>query len=125
MELNKEQILERIDNILMSSQLSLGVAWLLLECVFVNCDRICIVKENYIRRFLIGDFYQMLSEKRTTYIEELRDYSKTADEHHLIQMKIQKINELGLLLQKKEYHDDIIYLMLILNTTNNPIYFYQ
>ena len=58
---------------------------------------------------------QILCEKHAVYIEELKDYSKNAEEHLLIQNKIKKINELGLLLQKKEYHDEIIYLMNILS----------
>jgi hypothetical protein len=60
------------------------------------------------------DFYQLLCKKQTEYLEDIQDYSKNADDHLSLQNKIKKINEIGLLLQKKEYHDEIIYFMNIL-----------
>jgi hypothetical protein len=57
----------------------------------------------------------MLCEKQLEYLEELKDYTKNADEHLSTQKKIKKINDLGLLLQKKEYHDEIVYLINILS----------
>ena len=116
MEYKKDQILEIINDILLAPRLSLEIAKLLLECVFVSWNKPeNVVGEKEIRRFLIIDFYKMLCEKHAVYIEELRDYSKNADEHLSIQNKMKKINELGLLLQKKEYHDEIVYLMNILS----------
>ena len=116
MDYNRERILAIINDILLEPRLSLEIAKLLLECVFVSWNKPeNVVGEKYIRRFLIVDFYQILCEKHAAYIEDLRDYSKNAEEHLLIQNKIKKINEFGLLLQKKEYHDEIIYLMNILS----------
>jgi len=113
---NKEEIIAIINNILDAPRLSLEIAKLLLEYVFVSWNKPeNAVGDKIIRRFLIVDFYHILCEKQAAYIEDLRDYSKNADEHFLIQKKIKKINELGLLLQKKEYHDEIIYLMNILS----------
>ena len=105
-----------INDILMAPRLSLEIAKLLLEYVFVSWNKPeNIIGEKQIRKFLVVDFYQILCEKHAVYIEELKDYSKNAEEHLLIQNKIKKINEFGLLLQKKEYHDEIIYLMNILS----------
>ena len=116
MDYNRERILVIINDILLAPRLSLEIAKLLLEFVFVSWNKLDnVVGEKHICRFLIVDFYQILCEKHAVYIEELKDYSKTADEHLLIQNKIKKINELELLLQKKEYHDEIIYLMNILS----------
>jgi hypothetical protein len=115
MDYNKEQIKAVINEILIKPRLSLEIAKMLLEYVFVSWNNPeNVIGEKHIRKFLITDFYQMLCEKQSVYLEELKDYSKNADEHLLIQNKIKKINELGLLLQKKEYHDEIIYLMNIL-----------
>jgi hypothetical protein len=116
MDYNRERILAIINEILMAPRISLEIAKLLLECVFVSWNKPeNTVGEKYIRRFLIVDFYQILCEKHAAYIEDLRDYSKNAEEHLLIQNKIKKINEVGLLLQKKDYHDEIVYLMNILS----------
>ena len=116
MDYNRERILVIINDILLAPRLSLEIAKLLLEFVFVSWNKLDnVVGEKHICRFLIVDFYQILCEKHAVYIEELKDYSKNAEEHLLIQNKIKKINELELLLQKKEYHDEIIYLMNILS----------
>ena len=116
MDYNKEKIMAIINDILMAPRLSLEIAKLLLEYVFVSWNKPeNIIGEKQIRKFLVVDFYQILCEKHAVYIEELKDYSKNAEEHLLIQNKIKKINEFGLLLQKKEYHDEIIYLMNILS----------
>jgi hypothetical protein len=114
MEYSRERILEIINNILLAPRLSLEIAKLLLESVFISWNKPeNVVTENQIRRFLIIDFYQMLCEKHAVYIEELKDYSKNAEEHLLIQNKIKKTNDLMLHLQKKDFHDEIIYLMNI------------
>lgn len=116
MKYDKDLVLQRIDDILTGPQLLLEIAKLLLEFVFVSWNKLDnVVEEKHIRRFLIVDFYVLLCIKNGVYIEELKDYSKNAEEHLLIQNKIKKINELGLLLQKKEYHDEIVYLMNILS----------
>jgi hypothetical protein len=116
MDYNKNKILEIINIILLESQLSLKIARLLLEFVFVSWSNPeNVLGEKHIRKFLITDFYQILCDKQVVYLEELKDYNKNADEHLSIQKKIKKICELGLLLQKKEFHDEIIYLMNILS----------
>ena len=115
MDCNTERINILLNDILLAPQLSLKIAKLLLECVFVSWNRSeNTVGENHIRRFLVVDFYQILCKKQAEYIEEMHDYSKNADDHLSLQNKIKKINEIGLLLQKKEYHDEIIYFMNIL-----------
>ena len=106
----------KINDILLASRLSLEVAKLSLDYVFVSWNKPeNIIGEKQIRRFLVVDFYEMLCEKQSEYLEELKDYTKNADEHLSTQKKIKKINDLGLLLQKKEYHDEIIYFMNILS----------
>jgi len=112
---NKELVNVLLNDILLSPQLSLAIARLLLERVFVSWNRPeNIIGENHIRRFLVVDFYQILCKKKEEYIEAIHDYSKNADDHLSLQNKIKKINEISLLLQKKEYHDEIIYFMNIL-----------
>jgi hypothetical protein len=112
----------RIDDILLSPQLTLEIAKLLLDCVFVSWNKPenileekTILEEKHIRKYLIVDFYQILLNKQSEYIEDLYDYSKTADAHLLLQNKIKKIAELAFILQKKDYHDEIIYVMNILS----------
>ena len=105
-----------INDILIASRLSLEIAMLLLDYVFVSWNKPeNIIGEKHIRRFLVVDFYEMLCEKQLEYLEELKDYTKNADEHLSTQKKIKKINDLGLLLQKKEYHDEIVYLINIVS----------
>jgi hypothetical protein len=72
------------------------------------------IRTEKAEKYLVVDFYQALIEKHSVYFEELDDYSKNAEYHSSLQQKIKKINELGLQLQKKEFHDDIIYYMNIL-----------
>jgi len=105
-----------LNEILLSLQLTLEIARLLLECVFVSWNKPeTLLEEKIIRRYLIVDFYQILCKTQTKYLEEMQDFSKTSDEHLLTQNKFRKITELGFLLQKKEYHDEIIYLMNVLS----------
>jgi hypothetical protein len=114
MEYSRERILEIINNILLAPRLSLEIAKLLLEFVFVGWNKPeNVVTENQIRKFLITDLYVLLCNNNAVYIEELKDYSKNAEEHLLIQNKIKKTNDLMLHLQKKDFHDEIIYLMNI------------
>ena len=115
MDYNKERINLLLNDILLSPQLSLEIARLLLECVFVSWNRSeNIAGENHIRRFLVVDFYQLLCKKQTEYLEDIQDYSKNADDHLSLQNKIKKIAAICISLQKKEYHDEIIYFMNIL-----------
>lgn len=116
MDYNKEGIIYLLDNILLSQSFLVDLGHLLLNHIFVSWNtQDCLIGENHIRRFLVTDFYRILSEKQTVYCEELKDYSKNADEHLLIQTKIKKIAAICLSLQKKEFHDEIIYYMNILS----------
>ena len=116
MDYNKEGILNLLDNVLLSQMFLVELGYLLLKNVFVTWNTSeCRIGEKHIRRFLVTDLYRILCEKQTVYLEELKDYSKNADEHLLIQTKIKKIGEICLSLQKKEFHDDIIYYMNILS----------
>jgi len=116
MDYNKELIVATIDDILLTSQLSLEITRLFLNYIFVSWNKPNNeIGEKDIRKFLIVDFYQILIGKQTEYIGDLKDYSKNADEHLLLQDKIKSIANLCLKLQKKEYHDEIIYLMNILS----------
>jgi len=109
------QIIITIDNILSASRTSMEIAKYLLQNEFVSWNKPDnLIGEKTIRKYLVVDFYQALIEKHSVYFEELNDYSKNAEYHSLLQQKIKKINELGLQLQKKEFHDDIIYYMNIL-----------
>lgn len=118
MDYNKECILYLLDGVL-SSQHKLflvELGQLFLNHIFVSWNKSDnLILEKDIRKFLVTDFYQILGEKQAVYIEELKDYSKNADEHLSIQTKIKKITNLFQSLQKKEFHDDIIYYMDILS----------
>lgn len=111
-----DPVLVAIDNIIISSRLSLEIAKSLLEHVFNSWNKSDnLIGEKSIRKYLIVDFYQLLYKKHLVYLEELQDYSKNAEYHLLLQQKIKTICSLGLQLQKKEYHDEIIYYMNILS----------
>jgi hypothetical protein len=115
MDYNKKQIALLLNDVILSPQLSLEIARLLLDCVFVSWNKPDnIVEENHIRRFLIVDFYQILLEMQSEYLEETHDYSKNANEHLSLQNKIKKITAICISLQNKDYHDEIVYLMNIL-----------
>lgn len=106
----------KIDDILLSSQTTLEIARMLLTYVFVSWNALdCLFGEKNIRKFLIVDFYQLLLEKQDEYFEGMQDYTKNADEHFLLQNNIKKIDAISIALQKKEYHDEVIYLMNILS----------
>ena len=116
MDYNRERILAIINDILLAPRLSLEIAKLLLEYVFVSWNKPAnIIGEKSIRKYLIVDFYQLLCEKHNICFNELQDYSKNAEYHLMLQQKIKSIGTLGLQLQKKEYHDEIIYYMNILS----------
>jgi hypothetical protein len=118
MDYNKEGILYLLDSILLSkhNMFLVEIGTLLLNHIFVSWNAPdCLISEKRVRKFLVTDFYQILCEKQTIYFEDLKDYSKTADEHLFIQTKIKKIAEICLSLRKKEFHDEIIYYMNILS----------
>jgi hypothetical protein len=116
MDYNKEGIIYLLDKVLLTNMFLVDLGCLLLKHVFVSWNASdCLISENNIRKFLVTDFYQLLCEKQAIYFEELKDYSKNADEHLLIQSKIKKIAAICLSLQKKEFHDEIIYYMNILS----------
>ena len=118
MDYNKEGILYLLDSILLpqNNMFLVELGQLFLTHIFVSWNKAdCLIVEKDIRRFLVIDFYQILCEKQSVYLEDLRDYSKNADEHLLIQTKIKKIAEICLSLRKKDFHDEIIYYMNILS----------
>ena len=118
MNYNKEGIIYLLDSILLSQQnmFLVELGNLFLNHIFVSWNATdCIFTEKHIRKFLAVDFYQILCEKQSVYIEDLTDYSKNADEHLLIQTKIKKIAFIIQGLQNKEFHDEIIYYMNILS----------
>jgi hypothetical protein len=118
MDYNKEGILYLLDSMLLSQRnmFLVDLGQLLLNHIFVSWNAPgCLISEKHIRKFLVTDFYQILCENQSVYIEDLKDYSKNAEEHLLIQTKIKKIAEICLSLRKKDFHDEIIYYMNILS----------
>jgi hypothetical protein len=118
MDYNKEGILYLLDSILLSqnNMFLVEIGTLFLNHIFISwISPHCLFDEKSVRKFLVTDFYQILCQKQEIYFEDLKDYSKTADEHLFIQTKIKKIAEICLSLRKKEFHDEIIYYMNILS----------
>ena len=118
MDYNREGILYLLDSILLSQQnmFLVELGNLFLNHVFVSWNKAdCLISDKHVRKFLVTDFYQILCETQAAYLEDLTDYSKNADEHLLIQTKIKKIAAICLSLQKKDFHDEIIYYMNILS----------
>jgi hypothetical protein len=113
-EYSKADLFCQIDNIILSSQLSLELAKFLLTFFFKDYNDDLIMNKK-IRRFLVTDFYVMLGEKQSIYFDELYDFSKNSEYHNLTQKRIKNISQLGLELQKKEYHDEILYFMNIMS----------
>jgi len=111
---SKADIFCQIDNIILSPQLSLELAKLFLNFFFQDYED-DLKTNKKIRRFLVTDFYVMLCEKQSCCFDELDDFSKNAEYHNLTQKRIKYINELGIKLQKKEYHDEILYFMNIMS----------
>ena len=104
-----------IDDIILSQMLSLEIAKLLLAYFFPTYNEKDLTTEKAIRRFLVTEFYIIMRNKQTEYFEELSDYSKNADYHLLTQKRIKIIANLGLNLQQKLYHDEIVYFMNIMS----------
>ena len=113
MDTNRTIIYEIMDDILLSNQGSLEIAKLFLTYIFIGWSNKCKEDDKAVRKFLVDDFYKILSNKQAEYFDELQDYSKNADYHNKLQIRIKRINEIAALLQKKDYHDEIIYLMSI------------
>lgn len=108
-------ILQAMDKMLTSCRYSFVIARLLMEHVFYDADFDNKDTDKTIRRFLVLDFYQLLCIKSDLYCIELKDFSKKAEYHYGIQEKMKTINEITTKLDKKEFHDDIIYFMKMLS----------
>ena len=111
---NKPLVYKMIDDIVMSPQLSLDVAKLLLTYFFTehNLDT---SYNKAVRNFLVTDFFTILNEKNAEYMIDLYDYSKNAEYHDLTYKRIKNIANIFVKLQTKDYHDEIIYFMSILS----------
>lgn len=108
-------LLQAIDQMLLSSRYSFVIARLLMEHVFYDMNFEDKGNEKSIRRFLVLDFYQLLCIKNDEYLLELKDYSKTSEQHYGIQQKIKKIHDITIKLDSQEFHNDIIYYMNMLS----------
>ena len=110
------QIVDQFDDIIVKPQLSLEIAKLLLKYVFIDWNSPdCLFGDKAVRKVLVVDFYQILSKKQSRYFEELEDYTNNSEYHSLVQTNIKSIASLIIRLQKKEFHDEIIYYMNILS----------
>ena len=116
MDFDEVDTIITIDDILTTQRVSMEIAKYLLQHKFVSWNKSDnLISENSIRKYLVVDFYQTLIGKHEIFFDELNDYSKNAEYHNLLQKKIKNIGSLGLWLQKKEFHDEIIYYMNILS----------
>jgi len=123
-----------LEPLFLSNRHSFEIAKLLLEHVFadwsykklvlVGAEEINVKYNNksftasssslVVRRYLVTTFYQLLSRKKEIFIEELSDFTRNNDYHYQLQQKIKHINDLLVLLDKMDFHDDVIYYMTIL-----------
>jgi hypothetical protein len=119
----RDTMLKQLDDILLSHRIHFDLAKMLLENVFVywnqetnNQSDIAFDKryEKALRKYIIENLYEMLCKKQREYFLELNDFNKTNDYHTEIQKRVQNIIELAKLIDKKEFHDEIIYFMDIL-----------
>jgi hypothetical protein len=108
-----EKIMVALDDILLSHRQCFEIAKILLETIFIQYDPE-LVRDREIRKYLVTDFYEILGKKQQEIIIELKDYSKTADYHTALQEKNKNLITIANELNKKEFHDDIIYFMNIL-----------
>jgi hypothetical protein len=120
----KEHMLKELDYILLSHRINFELAKMLLENVFIYWNQDSINEEDIafnkryekeLRKYIIKDVYEMLCKKQKEYFSELHDFSKTNDYHTEIQKKLQRISELAKNIDKKGFHDEIIYFMNILS----------
>jgi hypothetical protein len=116
----REAMSKKLDDILLSHRIHFELAKMLLENVFVYWNRetdIAFKKrhEKTLRKYIIENLYEILCKKQREYFLELHDFNKTNDYHTEIQKRLQNIIELAKLIDKKEFHDEIIYFMDILS----------
>jgi hypothetical protein len=120
----REAMSKQLDYILLSHRIHLELAKMLLENVFVywngetNNEADIAFKKRYekaLRKYIIENLYEMLCKKQREYFLELHDFDKTNDYHTEIQKRVQNIIELAKLIDKKDFHDEIIYFMDILS----------
>ena len=112
---------QKVDEIILSRRMSLDIAKILLENVFIGwtCEAIqtelVTINHKDVRKYLVSDFYDILCHNQSEYFVELKDYTKNAEYHELVQKKIKNIAILGDNLKNKSFHDEIIYYMMILS----------
>lgn len=116
----REAMSKKLDDILLSHRIHFELAKMLLENVFVYWNREADITfkkkhEKTLRKYIIENLYEILCKKQREYFLELHDFNKTNDYHTEIQTRLQNIIELAKLIDKKEFHDEIIYFMDILS----------
>ena len=123
-----------LDPLFLSNRHSFEIARLLLEHVFaewtykklilIGAQEINVKYNNRsftassssleVRRYLVTTLYQLLTRKKEIFIEELSDFTKNNEYHYQLQQNIRVVNDILVLLDKMEFHDDVIYYMTIL-----------
>ena len=123
-----------LDSLFLSNRHSFEIARLLLEHVFaewtykklilIGAQEINVKYNNRsftassssleVRRYLVTTLYQLLTRKKEIFIEELIDFTKNNEYHYQLQQNIRVVNDILVLLDKMEFHDDVIYYMTIL-----------
>ena len=112
---------KKVDEIILSRRMSLDIAKILLENVFIGWKRgfvqpeLVTIQDKDVRKYLVSEFYDILCDNQNEYFVELKDYTKNAEYHELVQKKIKNIAILGDNLKNKSFHDEIIYYMTILS----------
>ena len=112
---------QKVDEIILSRRMSLDIAKILLENVFIGWKSEIVqtefvtIQHKDVRKYLISEFYDILCDNQNEYFVELKDYTKNAEYHELVQKKIKNIAALGDNLKHKSFHDEIIYYMTILS----------
>ena len=112
---------QKVDEILLSRRMSLDIAKILLKNVFIGwtCEivqpELVTIQYKDVRKYLVSEFYDILCHNQNEYFVELKDYTKNAEYHELVQKKIKNISILADNLKHKSFHDEIIYYMTILS----------
>jgi hypothetical protein len=113
---------QKVDEIMLSRRMSLDIAKILLENVFIGwtCEtnvqtKFETIQHKDVRKYLILDFYHILCDNQNKYFIELNDYTKNSEYHDMVKQKIKNIAILGDNLKHKSFHDEIIYYMMILS----------
>jgi hypothetical protein len=104
-----------LDELFQSGRKSYEIAKLLLDHVFIDWVSYLEYFNLSIRRYLVTNFYQIISKIQEQYVIELSDFTKNNEYHYKLQQKIKCISDVLILLNKKEFHDDVIYYMTILS----------